>query len=225
MLCDCVAACGEGLDPAACHFLLDQLLEEGWTAFCLCPVALAVQQVRPFQVVVVKVVLTLWVHCMLDGISSRMPAETPCFIRSVSCASGSCMRAAKACRRLRRSGWPEVTRRQSACEQDGRKHFCAICQVQLLLVRERVRVDALCQMMHNVRGEVVLRGVLLPVLNKVLKGAGGFWIGVICCTSEAGAVAYWGPAMHDWLAQQIGEVGDAGFADACLRAERLQERC
>ena len=40
------------------------------------------------------------VHCMLDGMSSRMPAGTPCLRRSASCASGSCMRAAKACRRL-----------------------------------------------------------------------------------------------------------------------------
>ena len=59
MLCDCAAACGEGLNPTVSHLLLDQLLEKGWIAFCLRPVALAVQQVRPFQVVIVKVVLAL----------------------------------------------------------------------------------------------------------------------------------------------------------------------
>ena len=99
---------------------------------------------------------------------------------------------------------------------------CNICQVQLLLVRERVRVDALRQVMQDVRGEIMLGGVLLPVLDEVLKGAAGFWIGVICRAVEAGAFTYWGSAMYDWLAEQIGEVGDAGFADACLCAERLQ---
>ena len=100
-----------------------------------------------------------------------------------------------------------------------------ICQIQLLLLRERVRVDALRQMTHNARGELILGCVLLPTLNDVLKGAAGFWIGVICCAGEAGTVADWGPAMHDWFAEQIGKVRDASLAGACLRAERFQKLC
>ena len=100
-----------------------------------------------------------------------------------------------------------------------------LCQVQLLLLRERVRVDALSQVLHNVWGEVMLKGVLLPVLNEVLKGTASFWVGVICCAVKAGAITHWGPAVYNWLAEQIGEIGDAGVAYACLSAERLQKRC
>ena len=49
MLCDCVAACGEGLHPTISYLLLDQLLEKDWIAFCLRPIALAAQQVCSFQ--------------------------------------------------------------------------------------------------------------------------------------------------------------------------------
>ena len=52
---------GRVLYPAVSHFLLDQLLKESWIAFCLRPIALTVQQVRPldFQVVIIQVVLAL----------------------------------------------------------------------------------------------------------------------------------------------------------------------
>ena len=90
---------------------------------------------------------------------------------------------------------------------------------------ERVRVGALRQVMQDVWRKVMLRGVLLPVLDEVLERAAGFWVSVVCCAVEAGAVTYWRSAMYDRLAEQVGEVRDTGSADACLRAEGLQQYC
>ena len=62
--------------------------------------------------------------------------------------------------------------------------------------------------MHDVRREVVLGSVLLPVLNQVLEWAVDLGVGMVCCAVEAGAVTHWRSAVYDGLAEQVGEVGD-----------------
>ena len=206
MLCDCAAACGERLNPALCHLLLDQLLQKGWVAFCLCPVALAVQKMRPLQVVIVKVVLALGpLHAgrnfIQDACWDALFHKICELCIGVLHAGGKSLQEAEA---ERLSGRHEKA--VSLRARRAQAFMCDLCQIQLLLLRERVRVGALSQMAYDVWGELMLGCVLVPVLNDVLKGAAGFGAGVICCASEAGAVADWRPAVHDGFAEQVGKI-------------------
>ena len=75
------------------------------------PVALAVQQVRPFQVVVVKVALTLGpLHAGRDFV------QDACWDALLHKVCELCVRVLHACGKglqevVRRNGWPGVTRR------------------------------------------------------------------------------------------------------------------
>ena len=180
---------------------------------------------RPLQVVIVKVALALGpLHAgrnfIQDACWDALFHKICELCIGVLHAGGKSLQEAEA---ERLSGCHEKAvslraRRAHAFTRD-------LCQFQLLLLRERARVGALSQMTYDVRGELMLGCVLVPVLNDVLKGAAGFGVGVICCASEAGAVADWRPAAHDGFAEQVGKVRDASLAGACLRAERFQELC
>ena len=85
--------CATALRPAGKgYLLLDQLLEKDWIAFCLRPLALAVQQVCSFQVIIIKVVLAL---CPLHA--GRDFVKDACWDAMLQQVCELCVRVLHAC--------------------------------------------------------------------------------------------------------------------------------
>ena len=127
MLCDCVAACGEGLHPTVSYLLLDQLLEKDWIAFCLRPIALAVQQVCSFQVIILKVVLEL---CPLHA--GRYCVKDACWDAMLQQVRELCVRVLHACGKgLQevKTEWLAGSHEKAICMRAGRVQasMCDFC--------------------------------------------------------------------------------------------------